>query len=252
MTNPQPNLEHLDKYYQSNSYISHTNKSTNLIDQVYKFSRKFTLQWKLKLLKKHSLRPPAHVLDYGCGTGAFLNICKNNQLQIAGVEPSAIAREQARRNTGVEIVPTIDFIDGHFDAITLWHVLEHVNDINDTLHKLKSHLHKNGTMFIAVPNLQSNDAKEYGADWAAFDVPRHLWHFSQPAMNRLIKNHALKIHRVIPMLLDAYYVSLLSEKYRSGKNGIVNMVLALHQGLKSNIKAKSTKEYSSLIYIVRK
>lgn len=252
MTNPRPDDKDLPKYYQSGNYISHTDKSTNLIDEVYKISRTFTLQWKLKLINKHSIQPPYNVLDYGCGTGAFLKVCKNHKLQIAGVEPSSIAREQAQRNAGMEIHPTIDHVNGFFDVITLWHVLEHVGDINATIDKLKTRLHKNGTMFIAVPNLQSNDALQYGVHWAAYDVPRHLWHFSQTAMNSLLTNHQLKIHRVIPMRLDAYYVSLLSEKYRMGKNGIQSMARALFKGLKSNLKAKKTKEYSSLIYLVRK
>lgn len=252
LTNPRPDDNDLPKYYQSDRYISHTDNSTSLIDKVYKFSRIFTLKWKLNLLKKYSLHSPANVLDYGCGTGAFLNICMAHKLKIAGVEPSSIAREQAERNTGIEICSEIDHLTGNFDAITLWHVLEHVGDLNGTMEKLKTRLHKNGTMFIAVPNLQSNDAQQYGEQWAGYDVPRHLWHFSQAAMNDFLRNHQLKIHKVIPMRLDAYYVSLLSEKYRNSKNGIKTMTRALYQGLKSNFNAKKTKEYSSLIYLVRK
>lgn len=252
ITNPRPDDEELSKYYQSDNYISHTDKSTNLIDKVYKTARRFTLQWKLKLVMEHTIEPSSNVLDYGCGTGAFLKLCQNHKLRIAGVEPSSIAREQAQRNTGIEISPTFDSVNGVFDVITLWHVLEHVGDLNVTIEKLKNLLHKNGTMFIAVPNLQSHDALQFGAHWAAYDVPRHLWHFSQKTMTRLLENHQLKINQVIPMRLDAYYVSILSEKYLNGKNDIQNMVFAIIKGLKSNLKAKKTKEYSSLIYLVRK
>lgn len=252
MTNPRPEEEKLPSYYQSEAYISHSNKTNNLVNGIYKIARTFTLRWKLRLLAKHSLNRPTSLLDYGCGTGDFLHACQQNGLKIAGVEPSSLARDEAVGKTGATITPTFTDNTDKFDAITLWHVLEHVPELETTLESLRRSLDKNGTMFIAVPNLNSADADKYGAHWAAFDVPRHLWHFSRETMKRLLTNHDLKLVTTVPMPLDAYYVSMLSEKYAAGKNSIANIATGILQGWKSNRLARKTQDYSSLLYIVRK
>ena len=251
-TNPRPNDGDLPRYYESPAYISHSDISTNLIDKVYKVSRTFTLKWKYDLVHRHTVGKTSSILDFGCGTGAFLQECLKHKMVVAGVEPAKSARALATENTKTKIRSDLEEIAGSFDAITLWHVLEHVSDLNGTIEKLKNLLAENGTMFIAVPNLNSNDAKVYGEHWAAYDVPRHLWHFSQNSMNKLLERHQLKLRKVLPMRLDAFYVSLLSEKYKRGEKGISNMTRAIIQGLKSNLNATRTLEYSSLIYIVRK
>ncbi len=252
MTNPRPDEERLPSYYQSEAYISHSNKSNSLVNGIYKLARTFTLKWKLRLLDKHSLKKPTSLLDYGCGTGDFLQLCQQNGLKIAGVEPSSLAREEAVRKTRATITPSLEEKTNAFEAITLWHVLEHVPELNATLAALGRALNKNGTMFIAVPNLNSADAEKYGAHWAAYDVPRHLWHFSRDAMQKLLTNHNLRLIATVPMPLDAYYVSMLSEKYANGKNSISNIISAIFQGWRSNRLARKTQEYSSLLYIVRK
>lgn len=252
LTNPQPNEDELPRYYKSEAYISHSNKSQNLIDRAYKISRTFAIKWKHQVLKTNSLYPPKAVLDYGCGTGSFLEYCKQNSMEVAGVEPSSTARAEAIKQTQVEIVADLHEVKNTFDAITLWHVLEHVSDLNKTLENLKGKLRENGTMFIAVPNLQSRDAKKYQEHWAAFDVPRHLWHFSKITMKKLLEKHQLQLRHIVPMRLDAYYVSLLSEKYKRGTSGVTSLGNAIIQGWKSNSAARQTGEYSSLIYIVRK
>lgn len=251
-TNPRPTDKDLPTYYQSDAYISHSNRSATLIDKAYKFARTFTLKWKYNLIRKNTLVNPKSILDFGCGTGAFLEHCRTQNLKIFGVEPSESAREQARRNTGLGIKANIAEITGTFDVITLWHVLEHVTDMHATIQQLKSRLNQNGTMFIAVPNLESYDAKEYLEHWAAYDVPRHLWHFSRSTMQRLLQHHQLNLSGTIPMPLDAYYVCLLSEKYRGANNGIPVIFRAVQNAITSNWKAKTSSEYSSLIYIVRK
>lgn len=252
LTNPQPEADLLPKYYQSDAYISHSNKSLNLIDLVYKISRNYTLKWKYHLIQKHSSYTPASILDYGCGTGAFLTECKKHKLEIRGVEPSSNARSQAAQNTKAEIHSNLTQVNNNSDVITLWHVLEHVHDLNETMEALKARLNENGTMFIAVPNHRSHDAQSYGKFWAGYDVPRHLWHFSQNTMQDLLARHQLTLVDVVPMQLDAYYVSLLSEKYRRDINGLSRMIKAMAEGWKSNKEAKKTSDYSSLIYIARK
>jgi ubiquinone/menaquinone biosynthesis C-methylase UbiE len=252
LTNPQPDEKELPRYYQSKAYISHSNKSLNLVDRLYKISRNFTLKWKYQLVRKHSLYEPMSVLDYGCGTGAFLQECQKHELQITGVEPSGVARSAAKQNTNTEIFETLTQVKQNVDILTLWHVLEHVADLHGTLEALKTRLNENGTMFIAVPNHQSPDAQQYREHWAGYDVPRHLWHFSRETMERLLTSHHLNLVNVVPMQLDAYYVSLLSEKYKNDKVGASHMIKAVEQGWKSNQAAKKSREFSSLIYIARK
>lgn len=249
ITSPRPDEVMMPGYYQSNNYISHTDSSSGLIDKVYQIARTVTVRWKYNIIRKHGSVKPASVLDFGCGTGAFLKYCQNKGLNTAGVEPSHIAREKAEQITGQLIVPELTQIQEKFDAITLWHVLEHVYDLDATVSTLKDRLSENGTIFIAVPNLKSIDAHHYGEYWAAFDVPRHLWHFSKETMERLLNNHNLKLREMLPMPLDSFYVSMLSEKYKNGNKGVSNLSQAIRTGLKSNNMAKITGEYSSLIYI---
>lgn len=251
-TNPQPEQKELPKYYQSDAYISHSNKPKGLIDQLYKISRTFTLSWKYNLVRKHSVSDASSILDFGCGTGSFLYQCMKHNMKVRGVEPSGMAREQARKLTGTPVEEDLKKIDGQFDAITLWHVLEHIADLKETIDTLRDHLNQNGTMFIAVPNLNSQDATTYREYWAAYDVPRHLWHFSRTSMKQLLTNSGLKIINTVPMKLDAYYVSLLSEKYKQSGRTTVKIAAAVVQAWKSNHAARSTHEYSSLIYIARK
>jgi 2-polyprenyl-3-methyl-5-hydroxy-6-metoxy-1,4-benzoquinol methylase len=243
----------LEKYYLSAAYISHSNKSAGIVDYAYKASRIFTLKWKYKLIQKFGKleQPGLRILDFGCGTGFFLRECEKHKMLVTGVEPSHKAREQARQQTSGSIVPNLESVSGVFEIITLWHVLEHVEHLNDTINKLKLRLAENGTMFIAVPNLESHDAKKYQEYWAGYDVPRHLWHFSKQSMERLLNKHNLKLLQIVPMKLDAYYVSMLSEKYK-GANKLSTITNAIKEGWKSNQDAKYDSQHSSLIYIARK
>ena len=252
MTNPRPGENNLPRYYQSDTYISHSDGSSTPLDLLYKLSRKFTLKWKYSLIQQYSLAKPLSILDYGCGTGSFLKQCERRKMAVTGVEPSAVARSHAQKDSQIQIFQDISEIKDNFDVITLWHVLEHVSDLHKTLNVLKARLHETGTMFIAVPNLNSPDARKYREHWAAYDVPRHLWHFSQTTMDLVLRQHQLHIHKIQPMRLDAYYVSLLSEKYKTSHNVVLRITKALINGWKSNRAAKLTNDYSSLIYIVRK
>ncbi|HEY0651607.1 MAG TPA: class I SAM-dependent methyltransferase [Chryseosolibacter sp.] len=252
LTSPRPETNDLEKYYISDEYVSHSEKATTLFDKLYEISREFALNWKLTLVKKF-IAPETHqvsLLDYGCGTGFFLKKMKETGFNIAGVEPSSRARKAAQKNTGTNMHETIETVHEHFDVITLWHVLEHVSNLNELIDQLKSRLNKKGVLFIAVPNHQSNDARKYGMHWAGYDVPRHLWHFEQKTMARILQKHNIKITATIPMKLDAYYVSMLSEKYKAGGQSILTFAKGLIAGLLSNLKAKQ-KNYSSIIYIAR-
>lgn len=253
ITSPRPDDGTLGRYYLSEDYISHTNEAKSLIDKIYLVARNYTLAWKRKLILKHTNRVDGKLLDYGCGTGAFIHAATQDDWKTFGVEPSKEAREEAQRVTQTKLYESLKDIDAHnFDAITLWHVLEHVPDLNDLLQKLKSILSENGTMFIAVPNHLSWDGDNYKQYWAGYDVPRHLWHFSHETMKALLENNGLRLNQIIPMKLDSFYISLLSEKYKRGNITIPGMLKAFTNGLKSNILAKRNGQYSSLIYIVKK
>jgi 2-polyprenyl-3-methyl-5-hydroxy-6-metoxy-1,4-benzoquinol methylase len=251
LTSPRPDNESLSKYYLSDDYISHSNRSATLIDKAYQLSRNFSLRWKINLVRGDS-RETKKLLDFGCGTGEFLHAAKTNGFQVSGVEPSDIARSQASKLTNKKIRESVDEVEESFDVITLWHVIEHVPDLNVLIEQLKSRLAKNGTMFIAVPNHLSLDAKRYKELWAGYDVPRHLWHFSRSTMTKLLMKHSLNVESVIPMKLDSFYVSMLSEKYIRKKNSISGLTKAFFIGLKSNSNGARTGEYSSLIYVVKK
>lgn len=248
--NPRPGEKFLGSYYQSEEYISHTSKANNLINSIYKIARTYTLSRKVSMINK--LNTEKSVLDFGCGTGDFLSVCNQKGWKIHGFEPDKNARDIASSNNQIEIFSSADQLKNikSIGIITLWHVLEHVSDLNETLSKLTSILDDNGKMVIAVPNYQSYDSKHYETYWAAYDVPRHLYHFSQSTMKLILENHGLKINQVLPMKLDSFYVSLLSEKYKNGK---LNYFKSFINGYKSNTYAKKyNNDYSSLIYIASK
>lgn len=254
ITSPRPDNTQLGKYYLSQTYTSHIKQGKSLIDNVYLFARRFTLKWKLSLLQKNVPQSSANLLDFGCGVGEFLKASVKKGWTIAGVEPSEIARINADPSVFPSIVSSLKELTTElkrFDAITAWHVLEHVTDLNENIATLKNLLQPNGTMFIAVPNHNSWDAKHYANHWAAYDVPRHLWHFNLQSMTRLLTAHSLTVIKVLPMRLDAYYVSLLSEQYL-GNTNVTRFANAIINGARSNYLARKNSEYSSLIYIVRK
>ena len=247
ITHPQPSLENLGKYYESVDYISHTDSKRSLFEKAYHFVKNIALKNKLNLINE--LQPSkGRILDIGAGTGDFLSVAKENGWQTIGVEPSEKAKGIAK-NKGVSFVEQTSILENHsFDVISMWHVLEHVPNLDNQIKELKRLLKPNGTLIIAVPNFKSFDAKHYGKFWAAYDVPIHFWHFSKKAIQQLFGNENMKLEKVLPMKFDSFYVSLLSEKYKTGN---MNFVKAFFIGLQSNWKAKHDFEYSSHIYILK-
>ena len=250
-TFPQPEIDTLANYYKSEDYISHTDSKRNLFEKVYHWVRNYSLQQKLKLINKYSSQPNS-LLDIGCGTGDFLATAQKAGWQIQGIEPDAGARVIANKKTSnsVKDVEALeDFANASFDVITLWHVLEHLPNLDEQIKILDKLLKPEGTLILAVPNFKSYDATHYKEFWAAYDVPRHFWHFSQDTISKLFSKVGMHVVQTKPMIFDSYYVSLLSEKYKTGK---MKMLSAFFTGFISNRKAKRSGEYSSLIYILKK
>jgi len=247
ITFPQPDLENLGKYYESEDYISHTDNKRSLFEKAYHFVKNIALKNKLNLINGEQSQK-GRILDIGAGTGDFLLTAKNDGWETVGVEPSDRAKNIAIQK-GISFVNEIsDLENNSFDVITMWHVLEHVPNLELQIQELKRLLKPTGTLIVAVPNFKSYDAQHYKTFWAAYDVPIHFWHFSKKAIQSLFEKVDMKLEKVLPMKFDSFYVSLLSEKYKTGK---MNYISAFFIGLKSNLKAGSTKEYSSHIYVLK-
>lgn len=241
VTSPIPS--DLDKYYESEDYQSHHNQKKTFLNFIYNTVKKRSFKRKESIFQNGSEHKT--ILDIGAGSGDFLEYCKDHNYQVTGTEPSEVARKIAKQK-GIELYESLDGIkDQSFDVITMWHVLEHVPNLFECLEQLKKMLKKDGKLIIAVPNFKSYDAKYYKEHWAAYDVPRHLWHFSQKSIRTLFDSVDMKVVKVHPLKYDSFYVSLLSEKHKTGKS---NYLKAFWVGLKSNMKASKTSEYSSLIY----
>ncbi len=245
ITFPKPDEKDLDAYYESSAYISHTDATSSLTDKLYQQVKKWMLAYKFKIIQPYN--SAGHLLDLGAGTGDFLAEAKSRNWQISGVEPNVRARDLAQKK-GIHLESDLLDITGTFEVITMWHVLEHVHDLNKYLHFLKNHLSENGVLLIAVPNFKSRDAAKYGKFWAANDVPRHLYHFSKTAIEKLFAEVGLELVETKPLVFDAFYVSLLSEKYKGNNFTLLRGIIA---GFRSNVSAIRSKEYSSQIYLLK-
>ena len=252
-TRDVPAQEAIGAYYASQNYISHSNTQKGFINSLYHKVRAVTLTAKRKIIVKHTGVKQGKLLDVGCGTAAFLNEMKMAGWAVTGLEPDELARKNAMQLFGITPESSEEIFNlphKSFDAITLWHVLEHVHQLQQYVAQLQLLLKDAGRLFIAVPNYTSYDAAHYKAHWAAYDVPRHLYHFSPDSMQFLMQQHTLEVIDIKPMWFDSFYVSMLSEQYKNGKG---NIIKAFFIGLLSNVKALYNKEKcSSLIYIIKK
>lgn len=242
-----PVPENLDQYYLSEDYISHTDSKKGLFEKAYHFIKRFMLKKKLQLISSRVVQ--GSLLDIGAGTGDFLKQAKNEGWKVTGIEPSPDARKKASEK-GIALFQNIDAVSTQkFDAITMWHVLEHVPDLQYQIEWLKNHLNENGVLFVAVPNFNSLDAQHYKNFWAAWDVPRHLHHFSAKSIKSLFEAHGFSLEETKPLIFDSFYVSLLSEKYKA--SSLFQPWSAFLTGLRSNWSARRSGEYSSLIYVLK-
>ncbi len=252
-TNNVPSQDAIGKYYKSEAYVSHSESSASFINWVYLRVRNFTLLSKKKLIESFTQPNQRTLLDVGSGTGAFAAYMQAANWSVTGLEPDADAITVAQSNNNINLQPIANLFTqahGSYDIITMWHVMEHVHQLHDYMAQLAKLLAPQGKLIIAVPNYTSKDAELYGKDWAGYDVPRHLYHFSPQGMKYFAEKHGLRVKTMKPMWFDAAYVSMLSEKIKTGKSSLIK---GLINGAKSNLQAlTNTEKCSSVIYIISK
>jgi 2-polyprenyl-3-methyl-5-hydroxy-6-metoxy-1,4-benzoquinol methylase len=249
-TNPRPTEQGSKRYYESKDYISHSNASGGAFEKLYQLVRKITIRKKVNLV--NGFVSEGRILDIGCGTGTFLNAIRNKGFSATGIEPNKSAREYASSNFGLQVFEALNagqFPPKSFTVITLWHVLEHIYPLDETFKEMHRLLDDSGVLVIALPNPESMDARMYERFWAGYDLPRHIYHFTPATAAQLFFKYGFSVAAVLPMHFDSFYVSLLSEKY---KTGTMNYFRAISNGVRSNISASFTgNNFSSLIYILR-
>lgn len=245
-TDPRPAGQDAVKYYQSENYLSHQENKKGLIPRLYEFVKSINLRNKVKLASTGLAN--GNVLDIGCGVGDFLVSMKNAGWSVMGIEPSAQAREIAYQRLGFQPLTPTDYSqlpDHSFDLITLWHVLEHVDDLSYQIQQLQRLLKPGGRLLLALPNFTSFDAKHYGQYWAAWDVPRHLNHFCPDSILAIFKDSSFQLVDIQKLKWDAFYISFLSETYMHHSLALLRGAIL---GLRSNLKAHNSGMYSSLVY----
>lgn len=248
-TNPVPFTDQLAGYYDSPDYLSHTASSASFLASVYKIFRSINIKKKYQLVRTYTQQ--GNMLDIGCGTGELISFFRKKNWTVMGIEPNPSAREFAQQQYGLDVYDesSIESLpDQSFDVVSMWHVLEHVPDLNERMRQVKRMLHQDGQLFIAVPNIESPDARHYKEYWAGLDVPRHLYHFSSDSMKTLLEKHHFQLLRMHPMKMDAYYVSMLSERYRGTH---IPYLTPLIQGFRANRLASTDNNYSSMIFVAK-
>lgn len=248
-----PNENSIGQYYDAPEYISHTDTKEGIVNKLYHYARSFALKSKVKLVNHYTQTSERSLLDIGCGTGYFLEATAHEKWSVSGIEKSEIVRNHVKEKLKIEVNDSdyLSKIDSESkDVITMWHVLEHVENLNETMVQLHRILKQNGTVFIALPNKKSSDASYYKEFWAAYDVPRHLWHFSPPDFKKLAQKHNFRVVKQKAMYFDPFYISMLSEKYKKTKMGaFIGLIKGTYFCCRSFF---NTEKCSSIIYILKK
>jgi 2-polyprenyl-3-methyl-5-hydroxy-6-metoxy-1,4-benzoquinol methylase len=252
-TQDSPDENNIGHYYESDDYISHSNTSKGISNKIYRLVRGFMLLRKKKIINKLTARNTGFLLDIGSGTGHFANTMKVAGWNVKGIEINEKARDFSSLQFGLDVIgpEKISRLDSEsFDCITLWHVLEHFNDPYKYASDIFRLLKPDGVCVIALPNSSSFDAIHYGAFWAAYDVPRHLWHFNPSTFKIFAEKAGFTLDRLRNLPLDVFYISILSERYRGSK---IPFLTGIIQAMPfAFLSLFNIKKSSSVIYILRK
>ncbi len=250
-TQDHPAEDAMGRYYDTPDYVSHSDTKKGIVNSIYHLARSFMLKQKYTMIQQESRVKQGAILDIGCGTGYFLETMQKHGWQTQGVEVNDHAREAASKRLSHEVASSLKEIENRrFDIISLWHVMEHLHDLPFTFSKLRELLTDEGLLVVALPNAEAYDAAHYQNDWGAYDPPRHVWHFSADTFSRLAQKQGFRIEKIAPMPLDAFYVSMLSEKYQQHRMPFIKGML---QGAKAfGASWGKPKKSSSIIYLLRK
>ena len=249
LTSPFPEKEALGGYYESDEYISHADETKGLFDSMYNLVRSYMLGRKRNIVEKSSGKKQGTILDIGCGAGHFLNSMKENGWDVKGVDASQKARELVKSQYEIDGMTPEDWLSSEeaYDVITCWHSLEHVYEPWNYLEKIKTQLSSDGVLIVALPNYESTDGNIYGSNWAAYDTPRHLYHFTPSSIEKIMFNNEFLIDQIYRMFFDSFYISLLSSQH-IGKS----MISGIWNGFVSWLSCWVNKEKcSSLIYVMK-
>lgn len=249
-TEPRPTKERIGEYYKSEEYYSHQENKKGLIPKIYENVKAINLKAKYKMATKGLEK--GIILDIGCGVGDFLHMMEQNGWETIGIEPSADAKDIARKRMKAKLLSPEEITnlkEESLDLITMWHVLEHVDDLKSEVQHLYRLLKRGGRLVLALPNFQSFDAQYYKQFWAAYDVPRHLNHFCRKSIDKIFSDSVLRLKQTDKLIWDAYYISYMSEKYQKHK---LPLIRGIARGLQSNCKARKSGEWSSLVYVFEK
>ncbi len=240
-------------YYESPDYISHSDTHKGVVNSLYHGVRSYMLGRKARLINREAHRKEGHLLDIGAGTGYFAHAMHRRGWMVEAVEKNEQARAFAKSHFGIEEKVTsalFEYAENSFDVITLWHSMEHLEPLNEVWKELNRLLAGKGVLIVAVPNSSSYDARKYGAYWAAYDVPRHLWHFTPVTIQQFGAKHGFILAARYPMPFDAFYISILSERY---KHHSCPLLRGMATGILAWFRALVKKERSSsMIYVFRK
>lgn len=241
-TSPKP--KSIKKYYASSKYLSH-NKEKTLFAWVYFFFKKISIASKVRTIKSFK-KNFISLLDYGAGDGFFVHSLRQKKIDAVGYDPFFKYNEKGMYNDP-------NFFKKNnlnkFDIITMWHSLEHTQSYSQALENAKSMLSDKGVLIVACPNYKSFDSEYYKRYWAGYDVPRHLWHFSPKGMRVVFSSLGFELLKTKGMFWDPFYVSMVSEKYKSSKLWFIK---GFFVGLASCLASIFNKNPSSVVYVAKK
>ena len=224
-----------------------------LTDKLYYYVRHRMLRKKASIVESQSYRTGGTLLNYGAKTGYFSHYMERRGWKVTSIEKYHEERQfslETFHHRMYDVSEMDRLTPETFDVITLWHVFEHCYNPNGLLNRFYRLLRPGGILLIACPNICSTDAMHYGANWAAYNVPRHLWHFNPTSLSNLLNKHGFTLMHRQKLSYDCFYISVLSEK---NKNSKMPFLRGMWFGMRCwFISLARLDKSSSLVYVFRK